>query len=188
MRLLIYGSKEFAATVAELIRHCGYEVAGMVDDYNSGPGVLGNFTAVTSSHPSSEYGMVIAIGYNHLAARWKIWERVQSAGYSLPALIHPRAYVADTARIGEGAMVMAGAVVDVRVDIGNLAVIWPGACINHDTLVGNNTFVSPNATLCGFVETGSHCFIGAGAVVVDHCRVPDASFIKMLARYTRKNK
>ena len=184
MRLLIYGSKDFAATVAELVRHCGYEVAGMVDDYNSGPGILGNFDSVTQSHPPSEYGVAIAIGYSNISARWAAWEKIRSAGYLAPALIHPRAYVADTARVGEGAMVMAGAIVDVRAEIGDLTVLWPNTCINHDSKIGFNTFVSPSATICGFVDIGPHSFIGAGAVIVDHCQVPETSFIKMLTRYT----
>lgn len=183
MRLLIYGSKEFAATVAELARHCGHEVSGMVDDYNIGTGVLGSFDAVTRTHPPSAYGIAMAIGYSNIPARWTAWERIRSAGYRAPALIHPRAYVADTAHVGEGVMVMAGAIVDVRAEIGDLVVLWPGACVNHDTKIGPNTFISPNATLCGFAHVGAHSFIGAGAVIVDHGQVPEASFIKMLSRY-----
>lgn len=184
MRLLIYGSKDFAATVAELVRHCGHEVVGMVDDYNTGPGILGNFDAVTRTHPPTEFCIAMAIGYSNIPARWAAWKRVRSAGYRAPALIHPRAYVADTARIGEGAMVMVGAIVDVRAEICDLVVLWPGACINHDVNIGPNTFISPNATLCGFAQVGAHSFVGAGAVIVDHGQVPEASFIKMLFRYT----
>jgi sugar O-acyltransferase (sialic acid O-acetyltransferase NeuD family) len=184
MQLLIYGSKEFAATVAELVRHCGHEVAGMVDDYNSGPGILGKSDSVVHSHPPSEYGVAMAIGYSNIPARWAAWEKIRSAGYRAPALIHPRAYVADTVRVGEGAMIMAGAIVDVRAEIGDLVVLWPGACVNHDVKIGPNVFISPNATLCGFSHVGAHSFIGAGAVIVDHGQVPETSFIKMLSRYT----
>ena len=184
MRLLVYGSKEFAGTVYELIRHCGHEAVGMVDDFNKGPGILGRFDDIISSHPPSECSIVVAVGYRDMALRWKIWQTIQTCGYTSPALIHPWAYVADTARIGKGVMVMAGAVVDVRAKIGDLAVIWPGVCINHDASVGENTFVSPNATVCGSAEIGAHSFIGAGAAIVDHCKVPEASFIKMLCRYT----
>jgi sugar O-acyltransferase (sialic acid O-acetyltransferase NeuD family) len=187
MRLLIYGSKDFAATVTELASHCGHEVAGMVDDYNTGPGIIGTFEAVIHTHPPSEYGIAIAIGYSNIPARWAAWQRIRSAGYHAPELIHPRAYVADSARIGEGAMVMAGAIVDVRTEIGDLTVVWPGACINHDSKIGANTFISPSATLCGFVQVGAHSFLGAGAVIVDHCQLPEASYIKMLARHTGKN-
>lgn len=183
MRLLIYGSKDFASTVAELVRHCGHEVAGLVDDFNCGPAILGSLDVVIQSHPPSEYGVAMAIGYSNLPARWAAWERITSAGYSAPALIHPRAYVADTARVGQGAIIMAGAIVDVRAEVGDLAVLWPSTCINHDARIGSNTFVSPGATICGFASIGSHSFIGAGAVIVDHCQVHEMSFIKMLTRY-----
>jgi sugar O-acyltransferase (sialic acid O-acetyltransferase NeuD family) len=186
MRLLIYGSKDFSATVVELVRHCGHEPAGMVDDFDTGPAILGSLEGVIRSHPPSDFGVAIAIGYCNLSARWAAWQRIRSAGYRAPPLIHPRAYVADTARVGDGAMVMAGAIVDVRAEISDLSVIWPGACINHDSKIGANTFVSPNATINGFVDVGPHSFVGAGAAIVDHCKVPEASYIKMLGRFTGK--
>lgn len=188
MHLLIYGSKDFAATVAELARHCGHEVAGMVDDYNTGPGIIGTLDAVIHTHPPSEYGIAMAIGYSNIPARWAAWQRSRSEGYHAPALVHPRAYVADSARIGEGAMVMAGAIADVRVEVGELAVVWPGACLNHDTKIGANTFISPSVTLCGFAEVGAHSFIGAGSIIVDHGHVPGGSFVKMLTRYTARRR
>jgi len=159
----------------------------MVDDFNSGSGILGNLDSVIQSHPPSKYGIAMAIGYTNIPARWAAWERIRSAGYQAPALIHPRAYVADSARIGEGAMVMAGAIVDVRAEIGDLVVLWPGACVNHDTKIGANTFIAPSATLCGFAQVGAHSFVGAGAVIVDYGQVPEAGFIKMMARYTGQN-
>lgn len=185
MRLLIYGSKEFALTVAELVRHCGHETAGMVDDYNSDSGTLGSLADVTRSHPPTEYGIAIAIGYNNIQARWAAWERVRAAGYSAPALIHPHAYVADTAQIGEGSMVMTRAIVDVRVELGELTVLWPGACVSHDACLGANTFISPNATVCGHAIVGAHCFVGAGAIVTDHIEVPVGAFIKAGSVYCK---
>ncbi len=179
MRILIYGSKEFAATVGDLVRHCGHEVAGMVDDFNVGAGIVGNLDFVARNFPSSEFGFAVAIGYSNIPARWKAWERIRAAGYRAPALIHPRAYVADNVAVGDGCMVMAGAIVDVRAKLGELVVVWPGACINHDAEVGSNTFVSPNATLCGSSVIGPGTFIGAAAAVADHSRVPASSFIKM---------
>ena len=184
MKFLLYGSKDFASTVAELVRHCGHEVVGMIDDFSSGPSILGPLTYVRKTHPPSGHVIAMAIGYNNLPARWNVWEQIRAAGYQTPPLVHPRAYVADTARLEGGALVMAGAIVDVRARVGEASVLWPGACINHDSNIGNNTFVSPCATICGHVDVGAHSFIGAGAVVVDHCRLPESSYLKMLARYT----
>ncbi|MBN8441192.1 MAG: hypothetical protein J0M28_05730 [Thauera sp.] len=183
MRLLIYGSKEFAATVAELAQHCGHAVIGMVDDFSGGAGIVGTFDAVTRDFPASDYGFAVAIGYSNIPARWAAWERIRAAGYRAPALRHPRAYVADSAVVGEGAMVMAGAVVDVRAQLGELTVVWPGACINHDVIVGENSFISPNATICGSAVIGRDSFIGAASAIADHVVVPPASFIKMNSSY-----
>lgn len=187
MRLLLYGSKDFAATVAELVRHCGHEVVGLVDDFNAGPGILGSLDMVSRTHPASEYGIVMAIGYSNIPARWVAWQRVRAMGYATPSLIHPRAYVADSARVADGAMIMAGAIVDVRAEIGEASVLWPGACVNHDARVGANSFISPNATICGFARLGSHSFIGAAAAIVDHGVVPEGAFVKMHTTYTKRS-
>lgn len=183
MRLLIYGSSDFAPTVIELVRACGHEVVGLVDDTRPGPEIIGSLEQVTRSHPPGNYGIALAIGYKNLAERWLAWLRVCEAGYEAPALVHPRAYVADSAYVGAGSMVMAGAVVDVRATVGEVAVLWPGVCVNHDTSIGANCFLSPNATLCGFVHLGANSFVGAGAAIADRSEVPPSSFIKMLGRY-----
>lgn len=184
MELLIYGSKEFSQTVAELGEDCGFHIAGLIDDFSKDGKVLGTLEHVAQTHPPSNFHIAIAIGYSNLAARWQLWKRVKAAGYIAPPLIHPRAYVAKSALLGEGSMIMAGALVDVRSRIGEISVIWPGACINHDATLGENCFISPNATLCGYVDLGAHSFVGAGAAIVDHCTVPSETRIKMLERYT----
>jgi sugar O-acyltransferase (sialic acid O-acetyltransferase NeuD family) len=185
MQILIYGSREFAQTVAELVVDCGHEVAGFIDDFSPGPLILGTLEQVRRNHSPAEYGMVIAIGYNDLPARWESWQRVRTLGYQVPTLIHPRAYVARSAIVGEGSMLMAGSLVDARVRLGDLVVVWPGAAISHDCLVGENSFISPNATLCGYVKLGTHCFVGAGAAIVDHCEVPPLTRIKMQSSYLK---
>lgn len=185
MQVLIYGSREFARTVAELAVDCGHQVAGYIDDFASGTGILGTLEQVCVSHPPGRYGVLMAIGYQHLAARWQAWQRVRSAGYATPALIHPHAYAARTALIADGVMLMAGCNVDAHSRLGEIAVVWPGACISHDCVVGENCFVSPNATLCGCVTLGAHCFVGAGAGVADHCAVPPSTRIKMLTVFGR---
>ena len=185
MRLLIYGSSDFAPTVIELVRACGHEAVGLIDDTRLGFNVLGSLEQVTLTHPPVDYGIALAIGYKNLAGRWAAWLRARAAGYDAPVLIHPRAYVADSAKVGAGSMVMAGALIDVRASVGTAAVLWPGVCINHDSTIGANCFISPNATLCGFVQLGENSFVGAGAAVADGSQVPPSSFIKMLGSYPR---
>ena len=186
MRLLVYGSRTFADTVADLARDCGHEVVGMVDDTSTGSSIVGTLEQAQAVFPPSGHGMVMGIGYNNLDARWAAWQRVRAAGWSSPSLVHPRAYVAASAVLSYGCLVMAGAIVDRQAKLGQAVVVWPGACINHDVSIGDNTFVSPNATLCGFVRVGAHSFIGAGAAVADNCVLAEHSFLKMNASYTKR--
>jgi sugar O-acyltransferase (sialic acid O-acetyltransferase NeuD family) len=185
MQILMYGAGDFLPTVEELVRTCGHSVVGAIDDTRRGPGILGSFEEVLHSHPPSDYCIALSIGYKNRPGRSAAWQRIRAAGYEAPAMIHPRAYVAASAQVADGSLIMACAIIDARTRIGEATVIWPGACINHDTKIGSNCFVSPNATLCGFVQLGADSFVGAGAAVADHCEVPASSFIKMMARYSK---
>ncbi len=179
MKLLVHGSREFGQVLRELVADCGHEFAGFIDDVHpESPGVLGGFAAVRASHPPSDFGFVLAVGYKHLEARTRILASARQAGYRLPALVHPTAHVHRTATVGEGAIVMALAVVDVRATLGEACVLWQGANVSHDSAIGANTFLSPGAIVCGHVQVGAGCFLGAGSVVADHRTVPDGAFVK----------
>jgi sugar O-acyltransferase (sialic acid O-acetyltransferase NeuD family) len=187
-KVLVYGSQEFGVVIKALVTQCGYEFAGFIDDYNSGEEVLGGFDEVSGRYPPASYELAIAVGYNNLLARWKVFQKVRQYGYALPRLVHPQAYVHDLDKVDEGTFVMAGAVVDVNVRLGPLTVAWPGVVVNHDSCVAANTFLSPNCTVCGFVTIGESCFVGAGTTIVDHVNVPTESFLKAGSLYTSKSK
>jgi len=176
--ILVYGSQEFGRVVRRLVEDCGRTFQGFVDDWHTGEDVLGRFDAVIEKYRPDRFEFVIAVGYKNLTARWGVYQRVLVAGYRVATLIHPSAYVARSASILDGAMVMAAAAVDVAATLRELAVLWPGAVISHDSEIGENCFVSPNATVCGHCRVGRDSFIGAGAVIVDHVKVPGGAFVK----------
>ncbi|OGL46802.1 MAG: hypothetical protein A2W05_05365 [Candidatus Schekmanbacteria bacterium RBG_16_38_10] len=177
-KLLIYGSKEYARVVKDLAITCNLEFAGYIDDYSTGPEIVGDYEYVVNNFLPSSYDIVIAIGYNDLNARWSVYRKVLKDGYSVPVIIHPNAYVRDRSKIRQGSIIMAGAIVDVNVELGELCVLWPGVVVNHDSIIGPNTFLSPNCTVCGCVKISGNSFIGAGSVIVDHVIVPPESFVK----------
>ncbi|MCL5036300.1 MAG: hypothetical protein M1269_04190 [Chloroflexi bacterium] len=177
-KILIYGSREFGRVIKDLAIQAGFEVAGFIDDFNSGDGILGDFEHVRKNYPPGSYEILVAVGYKDLKARWEVCRKIISAGYKSPVIIHSRAYVRDPGAVGQGAVIMAGAIVDMYCRIGDFAVLWPGVTVAHDSIVGANTFLSPNCTVCGGVTIGDGCFIGAGAIIADHNEVPSGSFVK----------
>ena len=181
--MLIYGSQEFAQVVWNLCAQCGYDIVGCIDDFtqpdtNSPYRVLGPFSLVARAYPPEEYSIAIAIGYRHLRERFRIFETVRAAGYHVPNLIHPKAYLDPSVQLGTGIIIMANSTLDMFVRVGDLAVIWPGAVLNHHTTVGANVFISPNATLCGHSAVGDHSFLGASSIVIDHTSLPDGTRLK----------
>ncbi len=183
MKHLIYGSRDFALIIKDLLDYQKIPFAGYIDDFSDGAEIIGSFDEVIALCPPESHVVALGVGYNDLAARWRIFERVKAAGYRLATLIHDRAYVRDHANVGEGSVIMANATLDGNARTEEAVVLWPGAVVNHDSCIGRNTFVSPSATICGFVTVGEHSFVGAGAVVVDHVSVPPASFIKANALF-----
>ncbi len=181
--LLVYGSRDYGQLVALIAVDCGFRVAGHIDDTHTGDGILGNWDAVCARYPPADYNIAIGIGYNNLKARRALVHRCIDAGYRLPPLVHPRAIVHSTTRVAAGAVIMLGAILDVRAIVGTAAVCWPGSVISHDSALGENSFLSPNATICGNTTTGHSCFIGGGAVVTDHVTMPDTTFLKAGSRY-----
>ncbi len=180
---LIYGSKDFALILRDFLEYHAWPCEGFIDDYATGPGIVGTFEQVRLAFHPEECRIVLGIGYNNLEARWQVYEKIREAGFTLATLIHRRAYVRNPANVGEGSIVMANATIDCNAVIEEASVLWPGAVVNHDSRVGRNTFLSPSSTICGFVNIGAHSFVGAGAVVVDHVDVPSRSFIKANVLY-----
>lgn len=180
---LIYGSGTFAETVADLITDCGGTPLGCMNDFSAagaaGLACLGSFEAVTSRWNGPRPAIALGIGYKDLDARWNAWQRMKATGWPTPALVHPQAYVARSARIEAGAMVMARAIVDRAVSIAECCVLWPGACLNHNVEMAENCFVSPGAVVCGHVRIGAHTFVGAGSLIADRSTIPARSFLKM---------
>lgn len=178
MDIVIYGSKEYARLLREQVVACGHRFVGFIDDQSQGPEILGSYDDVKRIHPPTQCAMGLGIGYKNLAARAVVLKRIIADGYDLPALVHPRAYVASTVKLGAGVVVMATASVDHFSTLEDGAVLWPSTTVSHDSIVRSNVFLSPGVTLCGFTEIGSHSFIGASAIVADHRRVPENSFVK----------
>lgn len=178
MKYLVYGSKDFALILKDMLDFHGLSFAGYIDDFAIGENIVGTFEQVKENFFSTDYAIVLGVGYNNLAARWEIFQKIKSAGYEVATLIHQSAYVRERKNVGEGAIIMAHATLDCNAVVEEAVVMWPGVVVNHDSRIGKNTFLSPSATVCGFVNIGEHSFIGAGAVIVDHRNVPAQSFVK----------
>lgn len=96
--------------------------------------------------------------------RRRIIDEYEKSGASFATIIAPTAIVTPHCLIGEGAAVLAGAIVN-RAKIGRNAIINTGAIVEHDCSIGDNTFIGPGVTIGGATSIGHDCFIGLGASI-----------------------
>lgn len=139
--------------------------------------VLGGDGALAQFDPAA-VGLVNGIGQLvGSLARQEIYVRLRQLGFKFPALIHPAAWVAPTALLGDGVQIMAGAIVQPDCCIGENSIINTHACIDHDCQIGAHVHIAPGATLCGAVVVGSSCFVGSGSTVIQGIRIGERAVV-----------
>lgn len=111
------------------------------------------------------------------ALRQRIHATYLAAGFRFATITHPSAVVSRHARLGEGAQIMAGAILQPGVDIGANVIINTGAVIDHDCIIGAHTHIAPAAALSGGVRVGAGCHVGTGARIIQGIRIGDACLV-----------
>ena len=108
--------------------------------------------------------------------RIEIFERFSKLGFEFDGVVHPAASIGAECKIDQSAQIMAGAVLQNRVEVGENVVISahsvvsPGAIISGAVKLGRGAFVGAGAVIIQGIEIGEGCVIGAGAVVRHHVK------------------
>jgi sugar O-acyltransferase (sialic acid O-acetyltransferase NeuD family) len=120
-------------------------------------------------------GTVIGIGDN---AKRKAIVDITPTGCWSRALVHARAYVSDLADLGEGTVVMAGAIIQPGAKIGKHCIINTGATVDHDCVLEDYVHIAPGAHLCGNVHVGEGTLVGVGVGIAPNTVIPAWSLVK----------
>ncbi len=107
--------------------------------------------------------------------RIRLFNILKKLNYILPVIMSTKAYISQNATIGEGTIVMHGAIVNANAIIGRNCIINNGALVEHDAVVGDHCHISTGAIINGGVSVGEGSFIGSGVitkqgiVINNHC-------------------
>jgi len=110
-------------------------------------------------------------GIEDAGPRVAVFERLGAAGFELPPIVHARASVSPFASLGDGAQVLAGAIVNAGAAVERGAILNTGAIVEHDCRIGAHAHVAPGATLGGEATVGERGHVGMGAVVLQGIEV-----------------
>ena len=90
---------------------------------------------------------------------------------NLVSLVHPRAVVNPTARVGRNVYIDPLAYVGMEAVVGDAVGLSSRTSVEHDNVIGEGVFLGAGATLCGHVHVGAGSFVGAGSVVTPRVQV-----------------
>ncbi len=97
--------------------------------------------------------------------RIHLFNLATQVGCTLPVIISPRAYVSTHALLGNGSIVMHGAVVNAGARVGCNGIINSQSLIEHDVVIGDHCHISTGSSINSGVHVGDGTFIGSGSSV-----------------------
>lgn len=168
-RLLILGAGSHGRTVADLAAECGWAVVGFTDreERPDRPEILGRDADTVSLFRAGRFETaIVGVGNSALGRRAELFDLLKQSAIAVACLIHARAVVARSSRVGEGSVVFPGSVLGARVEVGDNVVIYSGVVAEHDCRIADHAYLSPGVVLSGGVRVETGAFLGAGAVLL----------------------
>lgn len=192
---ILWGSAGHAKVLYEAIHRQHGRVIALFDNSPEAVSAIANVPLIggddafpawaeSRSDRRSLFGLV-AIGGSRGEDRLNVQSLMARHGLRIDPLVHPKAFVADSAELGAGSQVLASAVVAACARIGAACIINHQASIDHECRIDDGVHVGPGATLCGCVHVEKNAMIGAGAVVLPRVHIGQKSIVGAGAVVTR---
>ena len=122
---------------------------------------------------------LVSVGQiNSHQIRARLYSQALDAGFLLPVVRSPNAYISPHAVIGEGTIVMHGAVIGARTTVGMNCILNSNSLVEHSATVGDHCHISTAASINGDVEVGDAVFIGSRAVIYHGVKISGESIIQ----------
>lgn len=162
-KAIIFGKGGHARVIQSFIQH-RYDTIHMMDSEDE---------KEVWKNPKGfmEFDFYIGIGDNKIRAN--IFNKAKNEGLSLPVCLGPNAFIADTAKIGQGSFIGAGCVVMTGAVVGENVIVNTFTSVDHDCLVGDHSQLTAGITLGGETVIGKNCFFGVKAATIPGMKIGD---------------
>ena len=194
-KIIIIGTSGHAKVVIDVVEKEGkYEILGLIDPIRKageetlGYKILGDNSTIPEllkKNPDCKF--FVAIGDNFI--RGKVVQEILALfpEAAFITTIHPSAQIGKDVRIGNGVVIMAGAVINSSSTIGDFTIMYTKSSLDHDNILGKYASLAPNATTGGNVTIGdfsaigisasikhgvtmgSYCVLGGGSILLKNC-------------------
>lgn len=161
-----------------------YECIGLLDDEKTSWGKTYNgFTVLGPLENADTFHSTYFI--NGIGNSQNFWEKdtiIAKTRVSLnkfETIIHPKASVSNTAKIGTGVVIFPNVTIANSVTIGNHVTIYPNAVISHDVVIGDYSIITSGVCISGGVKIGSLCYLGTNSSIKENLMINKYALIGM---------
>ncbi len=172
-----------------------YRVVGVtVDDEFVSSGSVGDFKAVPMSGvaaacPPGKCRVVMAIGYNNLnRVRESVFDRLKGMGYTIETYVHPEARLHSQVPLGEGCVILPGAVIEPFVTVGANTMVWANVTLAHHCSVAEHCWIASGSVVSGQARVLRNTFVGVNATIVNAITVAEYNIIGAAAMVSKDTK
>jgi len=183
--IILIGGGGHCRSVIDVIEQEGlFSIVGIVDRPEKlgkkvlGYPIIGDDSDLSSLTKRYQYALVTVGQIKSASLRVDLFNRAVKAGFSMPSIVSPHAYVSKSAVLGKGTIVMHSALVNTGTTIGDNCIINSKALIEHDCHISEHCHISTNVTVNGGSTVGRESFVGSGAITRELAVIDNGSFVK----------
>ncbi|MFY0518401.1 hypothetical protein ACOMCU_11305 [Lysinibacillus sp. UGB7] len=197
-KIIIIGGKGTAINIAEQIDNASkkfgenIELLGFsIDDPSLGKEING-FPVLCSTMDLKKYDRYSDVKYIFALYRPdKMEDRVnllKSYNISLNKFtnfIHPSSYIARSATIGIGNVILSHSTINSNVKMGNFNIVNNNVVVEHDTNINDYNFIAAGNCIGSNVKLHDGTFIGLNSTIRENLDIENYSFVGMNSNVTR---
>ena len=186
MDIILIGAGGHTASCIDVIESDGrFRVAGLVgteDELHQrvcGYEVIATDRDLQRLVREYRYALVTVGQIKAAESRRRLYEGARAAGFELPVIVSPHARVSQHAHIGEGSIIMYGAMLNADVRVGANCIINSNALVEHGAEVGDHCHIATGVIINGDVRVGAGSFVGSGALTRNGVSIGTGSVVGM---------
>lgn len=170
--ILLLGGGGHCRSVIDVIESTQrYRIAGIVQPPRDGDApvlgypILGDDEDLPELIETTPCALVTVGQLGNSALRQRLFARLRQLEAELPCVVSAYAHVSRHAALGDGSVVLHGAIVNAAATIGNNVIVNSMALVEHDVSIGEHCHIATGARVNGGVCIASGCFVGSGAII-----------------------
>lgn len=172
-----------------------YELVGLtVDDEHVSRGRLSGVESAPISKAKQAFSpnecrVVMAIGYDNLnRVRESVFLRLKSMGYTIETYVHPHARVHTANPLGEGCVVLPGAVIEPYAAVGANTMVWTNVTLAHHCSVAEHCWIAAGTVVSGQAKVLRNTFLGVNSTIVNDVTVSEYTIVGAAAMVSKDTK